>query len=343
MINTASRLELAGILLMVLLLTYCQKQDVAPVHPTSTYRVDDQYIRYGDRSLTLRGVNALQTFGLNDPKLMQEWNIAIVREFIGNVGEQPINGTAVLGSDSTWYHPLQTIVDQNRAHGYITILCPFGWVHEDGTRTLFTGLNPMDQAFYPEYRQKMRDIARHFRGQPDVWLEVWNEPFHWNNENGYSHQSWLVSMQDMVNNLRAVQGFKNIILVPGNEQGQSADAILAKGHDLLRQQDNILFDLHAYEKWLIERSEQQITRRIMEIHEQGFAVLFGEVGVQNAGGLMPVTPFLQAAEAADVSVLAWLWNNNSQDPNALLTDEGLPHDSINNNWGSTYRDFLQGQ
>ena len=341
MTSTTSKMYLVGTLLAVLLSTHCQKQDVVTVSTAPAYHIDGKHIMHKDHAVTYRGVNALQTYGLNDPKLMQEWNNTIVREFIGNLGEQPISGSAVLGSDSVWYHPLQTIVDQNRAHGQITILCPFGWVHEDGTRTLFTGLNPMSQVFYPEYRQKMRAIARHFREQPDVWLEVWNEPFHWNNDNMYSHQRWLVTMQEMVANIRAIPGFENIIVVPGNEQGQSADAILAKGHDLLRQHENILFDLHAYEKWLLDRSEQQIAERIMEINDQGFAILFGEVGVQNASGLMPVDPFLRAAATTNVSVLAWLWNKNSQDPNALLTDEGLPNDAINNNWGSTYLDFLQ--
>ena len=110
----------------------------------------------------------------------------------------------------------------------------------------------------------MQAIARHFRDQPDVWLEVWNEPFHWNNQNNYSHELWLESMEDMVDNLREI-GFDNIILVPGNEQGQSEAALLAKGQELMETRPNLLFDLHAYEKWLVDQSEAAIWQRIQQL------------------------------------------------------------------------------
>ena len=44
----------------------------------------------------------------------------------------------------------------------------------------------------------MQAIAEHFSDQTDVWIEVWNEPFHWDNQNNYSHELWLTSMEDMV-------------------------------------------------------------------------------------------------------------------------------------------------
>ena len=208
------------------------------------FRIEGTQILKENLPVFYKGVNALQTYGLGNPELMDRWNIEIVREFIGNLREQPISGGAIQGSDAVWYHPLQSIVDQNRAHGKITILCPFGWVNENGERSLLTGLNPLEQSFYPAYKVKMQAIAQHFLDQPDVWIEVWNEPFHWNNQNNYSHELWLTSMEDMVDNLRE-SGFDNIILVPGNEQGQSERAILAKGQDLMVNRPNLLFDLHA--------------------------------------------------------------------------------------------------
>ena len=57
----------------------------------------------------------------------------------------------------------------------------------------------------------MKTIAEHFKNQPDVWIEVWNEPYHWNNENEYTNDLWLKDMKDMVDNLRWVEGFQNII------------------------------------------------------------------------------------------------------------------------------------
>jgi len=206
---------------------------------------------------------------------------------------------------------------------------------------LFTGLNPLEQHFYLAYKTKMQAIAQHFRDQPDVWIEVWNEPFHWNNQNNYSHELWLESMQDMVDNLRE-NGFDNIILVPGNEQGQYETALLAKGQDLMENRPNLIFDLHAYEKWLVGQSEAAIWERIQQLKSQNLPILFGEIGVYNVSDLMTVLPFLNAANSAQVSVMAWLWNQNSEDRNALLTDDGEPNaNEGNKKWGEIYRTFLE--
>ena len=329
-------------LLSIVIQSCTSKENIQELSDSSLlFRVEGSQLLKENRPVFYKGVNALQTYGLGNAELMDRWNIEIVREFIGNLREQPISGGAIQASDAVWYHPLQSIVDQNRAHGKITILCPFGWVNENGERTLLTGLNPLEQDFYPAYKTKMQAIARHFRDQPEVWLEVWNEPFHWNNQNNYSHELWLESMEDMVDNLRE-SGFDNIILVPGNEQGQSEAALLAKGQELMETRPNLLFDLHAYEKWLVDQSEAAIWQRIQELKNQNLPLLFGEIGVHNVSDLMPVLPFLNAANSAQVSVLAWLWNQNSDDRNALLTDDGVANaNEDNNQWGEVYRTFLE--
>ena len=305
------------------------------------YRVAGSELLKGSEAVIYKGVNALQTYGLTNQTLMNQWNIQIIREFIGNLREQPVDGGAVQGSNGVWYHPLQKIVDQNRENKKITILCPFGWVDTNGQRTLLTGLNPSSQYFYDEYKIKMKRIAKHFKNQPDVWIEVWNEPYHWNNENGYSHDLWLRDMKDMVDNLRWVEGFQNTILVPGNEQGQSENAILSHGNELLEGRYNLLFDIHAYEKWLLNTSENELVSKFQNIKNNNFAFIIGEIGVQNVDHVMPVQHFLNATNSAKVSVLAWLWNQNSQDKNALLTDNGQPNGTAENNfWGTKYKDFL---
>lgn len=335
------------VFLVMCLISSCGDNDTdqapasTPVLPTSPYGIIGSELLKDGNPISVRGVNALQTFGLADPALMNEWNIEIVREFIGNLGEQPIEGGAMQGSDGVWYHSLQNIVNQNRANGKITILCPFGWVDDTGQRTLFTGLNPRSQAFYDEYKVKMNAFAEHFKNQPDVWIEVWNEPYHWNNEKDYNHDLWLADLTDMVDNLRKVEGFENIILVPGNEQGQSEDAIIEKGKDLLNGRYNLLFDLHAYEKWLNGTNQAQLINRIQAIQNNGFAFIFGEVGVENVGDLMQVNHFLDASDATNSSVLAWVWNQNSEDKNALLSDDGTPNDNNNNDWGSQFQLFLE--
>jgi len=305
------------------------------------YQIEDAKLLKNNETVFYKGVNTMQTYGLVNPDLMNEWNIEIIREFIGNLREQPIDGAAIKASDNVWYHPLQKIVDQNRANNKITILCPFGWVNNTGQRTLLTGLFPSAQPFYEGYKLKMKQIAEHFKNQPDVWIEVWNEPYHWNNENGYSHELWLRDMKDMVDNLRWVEGFQNIILVPGNEQGQSENAIIANGNELLEGRYNLLFDLHAYEKWLLNTNEEDLVTKIENLKNKNFAFIIGEVGVQNVGEVMPVQHFLNAASISEVCVLAWVWNQNSNDNNSLLTNDGLPNSNASNNyWGAKYKDFL---
>lgn len=306
------------------------------------FAIDGHNILKDSQVVHFKGVNAMQTFGLVNPNWMNQWKVQMVREFIGNLREQPISGSPVLASDRVWYHPLQSIVDQNRAQGMVTILCPFGWVDANGEQTLLTGLNPSDQEFYDTYQEKMKAIAQHFKDQPDVWIELWNEPYRWDNKNNYSHELWLNDMAEMIDKLRWVDGFHNVIVVPGNEQGQSADAIIEKGERLLEGRFNILFDLHAYEKWLLNTNEDQLAAKINDLKKREIPFIIGEVGVQNIVGVMEIDPFLRAAEVTNISVLAWLWNQNSDYNNALLTKDGQANATERNNyWGTKYKAFLK--
>lgn len=332
------------VFLLNLILLYslfsCNKQEETEPEFQTDYSIEGEDILYKGEQVHLKGVNALHSFGLEELELMDSWNIEIVREFIGNLREQPITGGAIQGSDGKWLHPLEQIVEKNRSHGKVTILCPFGWVNQQGDLKLFTGLNPSDQDFYEDYKTKMRSIADHFAGQHDVWIEVWNEPYHWNNENGYTHQKWLDDMREMILNLRSVNGFNSIIVIPGNEQGQGESALLEKGQELISKQQNILFDIHAYEKWLVNNSETEIIDRLNGIKTLELAFIVGEVGVINVSELMNPLAFLNATQQSGVSTLAWLWKRESGDQNALLTEDDIPNDNNNNRWGSTFKEYL---
>lgn len=311
-----------------------------PPTPTpSTYHVVGHQIQRDGEPFAPRGVNAMQTFGLTDPIPLNDWKVAIVREFIGNLREQPIAGGAIQGADGKWLHALERIVATHREHGRITILCPFGWVDEQGVQTLFTGLNPRQQPFYTDYVVQMQAIAAHFAGQPDVWLEVWNEPYHWDNANGYTHELWRDDMLALVALLRDVAGFDNIIVVPGCEQGQSEAALLAYGETLTTAYSDIVFDLHAYEKWHSQSTVQQ-AERLSALRQADLPILFGEVGVANAGHLLDATPFLNAVSLYEVPTLGWLWKEETADPNALRNDAGDPNTHQNFDWGRVFQAYL---
>ncbi len=327
--------------IMCLLCLSCNSSDDnSSIASNLTYTTQNEIILKNAEPIILKGVNALNVFGIDDSALMQEWNINIVREFIGNLREQPIEGNAILDSKNQWLHPLQKIVDIHRQNGRITIICPFGWVDQNGEQTLFTGLNPSEQDFYLAYLKKMEEIANHFKGQRDVWIEVWNEPYAYHNGNGYSSNLWLSDQIEMIQNLRT-SGFDNIILVSGNAQGQSEKAILEFGKTITSTYNNIVFDLHAYESWLIDSDDEIIRNRITNLKSKGLPVLFGEIGVINSTGLMQPQPFLKVAKELNIPTLAWVWKRDQGDQNALLTDQNTPNDFNNNNWGSTYFNFLK--
>lgn len=328
------------IVIFAILISGCETEDIEQDKTRSGFSTQADKILYNGEAVTLNGVNSLQTFGLMQADLYTAWNVKISREFIGNLKEQPITGDAILSSQNKWLHSLEKIVAHNRSLGMVTILCPFGWVNNAGEQILFTGLNPSAQAFFDEYLIKMRAIAEHFKGQDDVWIEVWNEPYSWTNGNSYSHELWLSDIRLMVSNLRNIAGFDNIILVPGNAQGQSEEVLFEQASQLQAEFSNLLFDLHAYEKWLLDNSQLEIENRLTKIQDAKIPVIFGEIGVINSSGLMPVEHFLAAAKKLNISVLAWVFNANSDDQNALLNNDLLPNENNNLFWGTTFKSYL---
>lgn len=300
----------------------------------SSFAIVGSAIQQNGRPVTLAGANALHVYG-GTSDAMPSWRVAIVREFIRNLNDQPITGAAVYSTTSrAYFHSLRTVVQNNRRNGLITILCPFGW---DTLEVL--GLNPSEQSFYPAYKARMRAIATEFRNEPDVWLEVWNEPYWWDGGRGYSDDIWLRDMQDMVDNIRST-GNMNIVLVPGAESGQADAVLLTKGPMLLQGRSNILFDLHAYEKWLLGTTAASVVSRIDALQRAGLAMLFGEIAPFNAGAPMDVRLVLDAAVQRRIGALAWVWKDDASDRTALRTASGDPNDAGNAAWGTTFRGYL---
>jgi mannan endo-1,4-beta-mannosidase len=300
----------------------------------STFAIVGSQIQQNGRPVTLAGANALHVYG-GTSDAMPSWRVTIVREFIRNLNGQPITGDAVYSTTSrAYFHSLRTVVENNRRNGLVTILCPFGW---DTLEVL--GLNPSEQSFYSAYKARMRAIATEFHNEPDVWLEVWNEPYWFDGGRGYTDDVWLRDMQDMVDNIRST-GNQNIVLVPGAETGQAEGVLLAKGATLLEGRSNILFDIHAYEKWLLGTSPASVAARIEAVQRAGLAMVFGEISPFNAGVPMDVRLVLDAAVPARIGALAWVWKDDASDRAALRTASGDPNDASNATWGTTFRRYL---
>jgi mannan endo-1,4-beta-mannosidase len=318
--------------ILVTLLFSCNKQTTGPIIKAEEYAVSGTKIFVSSNPAQLIGANALHSFAAGGSD-MNAWNIDIAREFVGNMKENPLSGAVIRDANGAFLHSLQAVADSNRANKRITIICPFGW---DGTSTtMCTGKRPLLMPWWNAFKAKLRDWAIQFKDRPDVWIEVWNEPYRFDRADGYTDDIWLADMTELVNIIRS-NGNNNIVLVPCAEQGQDESVLINKGNALQAGQKNILFDVHAYEKWLLV-SNAAMGSRLQQLKDKNIPVIFGEVAPLNAGVLMNPQPFLDSVYNRGLSVCAWVWKYDGTDTDALLTTTGQPNNNSNNNWGSLYQ------
>jgi mannan endo-1,4-beta-mannosidase len=325
----------ALLIFSLLILFGCKKKDETPT-PTPTvydpYGIIGNKIYKASNPIQLIGVNGLHVFSAGSADLAN-WNLDIAREFVGNMKESPLNGSVIQDANGAYLHPLQNVVDSNRKGNRITIICPFYW---DGTApTEFTGKKPSATAWWNLYKIKLQEWATYFKNQPDVWIEIWNEPYRYDRADGYTDDLWYSEMNEMVNIIRAT-GNTNILLVPCAEQGQDESVLINRGTQFLQNKKNILFDVHAYEKWLTVPNAN-VGNRLQALQQKKLPIFFGEVAPRNDVIIMNTQPFLDSAYNRGLSVCAWLWKYDANDTDALLTATGQPNNNGNNNWGSTYK------
>jgi mannan endo-1,4-beta-mannosidase len=304
------------------------KQTASPNYTEPFTIVKNKIYNY-NKPVQIIGANAFHVFGAGGSD-MNGWNMDIAREFVGNMSEQPLTGFPVQDANGAYLHSL---VDSNRANKRISIICPFGW---NGTNaTIFSGKTPTQTYWWNDFKTKLKEWAIHFKNQPDVWIEVWNEPYRYDRADGYTDDIWMSTMNELTGIIRNT-GNNNIIVIPCAEQGQDETVLNNKGPLFLSTQKNILFDIHAYEKWLLV-SGTDISNRIQRLKQNNLPVIFGETAPLNAGVLMNAKPFLDTVYNQGLSVCAWVWKYDANDKDALLTETGLPNNINNNNWGTNFR------
>jgi len=229
---------------------------------------------------------------------------------------------------------LQQIVDDNRAHGIVTILDCHQWgTGNDGG---YTGVDPQSEWWYNDYKNKLGQIAAHFANQSDAWIETWNEPYQNGDQNQASgNERWVGFEKEAIGIIREA-GNNNIIVVNAPNWGADDGAIVAKGNEILNGQNNILFDLHGYDGMDgPNNSEQSDENKIRAMQNVNEAVLIGETGPSNNDNHMDPTPVLDAVRKTGVSITAWCWG--SGDGNRIAAEDG----SGRTNWGNQYISFAQ--
>ncbi|WP_191964817.1 cellulase family glycosylhydrolase [Synechococcus sp. RSCCF101] len=296
------------------------------------------------------GANALHVFG-GDSGAMARWTLTIVREVIPAMRDQPINAPAGRDARGRVLHDLRGVVERNRANGLITILCPFGWtgLEED----VMAGRSPGAVAWASDYRATLQGWARAFRNDADVWLELWNEPYDWQATAASDGLQWRAEMQELVAAVRAVAPQLTVV-VPAGAMGQNEQVLLDHGRSLLGTDPHLVFDLHAYERWLPPAApvapeapprqhpaQATIQRRLRALRRRGLPLIIGETGPANAGLSLDPEPLLRAADAEGLPVLAWLWKRDRSDPSALLGEDNAER-SGTDTWGGLFHAFASG-
>jgi mannan endo-1,4-beta-mannosidase len=243
------------------------------------------------------GCNAFDQFGYGGKP---QQNIRIVREVVNDMSECPI-GSSALGTSMGFLHGLQEISDRNRADGRVTILCMFGWDTKDHRKIL--GHIPSAMPFYAPFKSRLALIAKQFAGQPDVWVDVWNEPYAWDNV-GFTESQWLSDMNAFYGVIRAA-GNKNIILIPGQAEEGEETVLKDKARDFLAGKINVVAEIHCYNGWT-RLSQAESENRIQAIHRAGWALILGEVGPDQY--VSDCSRVLNASITQRVSALAWSWS-----------------------------------
>ncbi|MCU0772850.1 MAG: Ig-like domain-containing protein, partial [Verrucomicrobia bacterium] len=298
--------------------------NVAMAYSTSGSNV----LRYGV-PFEWRGANKMDVFG-GSPADLTRWGMDIVRE--------PIDMLL------TTTNSMQTIVNNARAAGKVTILCAM-WYDNDalsGGTTPYPdcqllGANPTSDSRWAAVTNRWREIANQFKGQSDVWFDLWNEPYWWDDSHGYSDALWLSDMSLLVDNVRST-GARNICLVPGSATGQGHQVFINQGANLRAGRSNILFQIHCYvSKWDVSQATAE--SRFQAVLNAGCPLLIGEYGAGD-----PFANILSAARNKKVSTVAWLWKSSDSDNEALLRANGItPNDVSNNSLGSGVRAFCLEQ
>jgi mannan endo-1,4-beta-mannosidase len=334
-----SKSKVVQVLLLIIfslnILFSCKKDELSISNNSSKkYTTSGSKILFQAQPIQLLGANAFHVFSAGSTD-MNSWNIDIAREFIGNIKETQLQGNPIKDTNGAYLYSLQSVIDGNRLNNRITIICGFGW---DGkNETEFTGKSPAMTAWWNDYKIKLKEWATYFKNQPDVWIEVWNEPYRYDRADGYTDAIWMNDMNEMVGIIRNT-GNKNIILVPCAEQGQDETVLINKGTEFLANKSNIIYDIHAYEKWLLDNNTS-INNRLEQLKLKNIPVIFGETAPMNAGVLMNPQFFLDIIYNRGLSLCAWTWKKDENDTDALLTAAGLPNDNNNNNWGTTYKNL----
>lgn len=119
-----------------------------------------------------------------------------------------------------------------------------------------------------------RDMAREFKDNPSVWFNLHNEP----GNATANPQKWVSYHRELIDIIRA-EGANNLIVVDGEAWGQDfpTQTIANYANEVLEQNDNIIFSIHAYERW----NNNDLAKYLDELFVRDIPIIIGEYGSEN--------------------------------------------------------------
>lgn len=110
-------------------------------------------------------------------------------------------------------------------------------------------------------------------------------------------------------------GNQNVILVPCAEQGQDESVLINKENEFLIKKSNIIYDTHAYRKWLLD-TNSSINNRLEQLKLKNISIFYGETAPMNVRILMIPESLLEIIYDRGLSICGCVWKKDEINKNA---------------------------
>lgn len=295
---------------------------------TPDYNTCGNQIYLGGKPTQFRGTNMWGfRASVQDTAGPARWGAKIVRQ--------------VIDMKTTSDAKIDALIADAHSRGIVTILdahyfdCACDGDAAEQQEAKFAGKDPSKTPFYAQVKSRWRSLATRHKNKPYVWFGLWNEP--WGEANKPTADGWRRQMAELVDNIRST-GAQNIILVPsGGNFAQEIEAIKAQGRALLNGRKNLVFEIHAYSRWL-KTTPTSMADRIGAVLAVG-PMIFGEFAT-TFEQFNDVQPLINVLEQKKVSALAWIWDCRNAVASLALPDCVTPNNNGNLNFGSKVKAFL---
>lgn len=155
-----------------------------------------------------------------------------------------------------------------------------------------------------------REMAQEFQDNPYVWFNLHNEP----GNHTAQPDKWVNYHRELIDIIRA-EGANNTIVVDGEAWGQDylTQTIAGHAHQVMADNENILFSVHVYDQWL----GQDLDSYFDSLQAENIPLIVGEYGSEtnDQSTLAATQQMFEAAQEREIGRI--VWNVKSDDLNEI--------------------------